>query len=512
MVAAVLVGACAPAPVRRIPAVLYASGADLQSINPLVGTHPLARQIQNHVLFMTLAAYDSSFAAHPRLAADWRWSDARRTLTIRLRPDVRWHDRTPTTATDVVWTLNMARDPRVAYPRARDLSNIVGVEVVDSLQVRIRFARPTVFPDVLTDLAILPARYFAGVAPEEIRTHAFNRHPVGNGPYRFVAYQPNQRWVFARWDAFPADLGPARLDRFVVVVVDESATKLAALTSGELDVAGINPAHADFVRADPRLEVVEYPLLFPVALVWNLRRAPFDDIRVRRALTRAIDRRTLVDAYVYGFGTVAHGPVSPAHPWYVPVDSEPYDPLSAGRLLDQAGWRRGADGVRVRDGRRLAFDLLAVTSGDNPLEQLIQAQLAGIGVAVRIRVRELSAFLDAAQGAARTYDALVVGVPGDLSLGYLAAMYGSPEGPLAYPGYRNPAFDAAVREARQSIDADAVAAAWARVQRILAADLPTTWLYHARGVQGRNRRLRAPVPDLRGELAGMAHWTLEDRP
>src|SRR6266568_1665330 len=103
--------ACGDEAVRRGRTVLFASGADLQSINPLLTVHPLARQVQRYVLLMTLARYDSALVARPYLAAAWRWSDGRRTLTFTLRTDVRWHDCTPTTAGDVAWTLNAARDP-----------------------------------------------------------------------------------------------------------------------------------------------------------------------------------------------------------------------------------------------------------------------------------------------------------------------------------------------------------------------------------------------------------------
>src|SRR6185436_7981348 len=109
---------CQPAAERRGATVLFASGADLQSINPLLTLHPLARQVQRYVLFTTLARYDSALVARPYLARSWRWSDDRRRLTLRLASDLRWHDGVPTTARDVRWTLDAARDPVVGYPRA----------------------------------------------------------------------------------------------------------------------------------------------------------------------------------------------------------------------------------------------------------------------------------------------------------------------------------------------------------------------------------------------------------
>jgi peptide/nickel transport system substrate-binding protein len=505
------VAGCVAKPSVPEKTVFLASGADLQSINSLIAVHPLARQVQAHVLFLTLASYDSAFQAQPRLAS-WEWSADRSRITFHLRRDVRWHDGIPTTAADVAWTLDMARHPAVAFPRAADLGAVSSVEQRDSFTVQLSFLRPQpVFPDVLTDLAILPRHHFAELSPGEIRSAPFNLLPVGNGPFEFAEYRPNQRWVFRRFAAFPQELRPPVIDRFVVVVVDEAATKLAALTSGELDFAGINPAHASFVQADRRLAVVDYPVQFAYGLVWNLRREPFDDARLRRALTLGLDRELMVRAYLYGFGAVADGPVSPDHPWFEPPDPVPYDPGAASDALDELGWRRGADGIRVRGGRRLEFELLTVGTADNALEQMIQAQLRELGVIVGIRQLELATFLAVAQGRERDFDALVTGIPGNLSLGHVTAMFdGGNPGPLAYPGYASAAFDAFVRQTREATTETQLAEAWRAAQRVLSQDLPTTWLYHARGVQGMNRRIRGVQLDLRGELAGLADWWIVD--
>src|SRR5438034_10919156 len=103
--------ACGDEAVRRGATVLFASGADLQSINPLLTMHPLAKQVQRYVLLTTLARYDSTLTPRPYLARAWRWSEGGRTLTFTLRTDIRWHDGPRTTARDVVWTLAAARDP-----------------------------------------------------------------------------------------------------------------------------------------------------------------------------------------------------------------------------------------------------------------------------------------------------------------------------------------------------------------------------------------------------------------
>src|SRR5467141_912035 len=293
LLAGATLAACGENAARRGRTVIYASGADLQSINPLVTTHPLAKQVQRYVLLTTLVRYDSTLAPRPYLAREWTWSPDRQALVLRLQTGVRWHDGVATSARDVAWTLNAARDPATGYPRLNDLADIVFVNDRDDSTVVIRFARPQRgIPDVLTDLAILPAYLLDSVPHVALRQAAWNAHPVGNGPFRFVTHESNRRWVFAANPDFPPALGgPPWLDRFVVVVIDEPATKLAALMAGEVDFAGIQPAHAAFVRRDPKLELLTYPVLLPYGIVFNVRRAPFDDRSVRLAATLAVDRR-----------------------------------------------------------------------------------------------------------------------------------------------------------------------------------------------------------------------------
>jgi len=490
---------CAPA--SPPSSVFFASGADLQSINPLATTHPLAKQVERFALFVSLARYDSALQPQPYLAERWTWSRDRRRLDLTLRRDVRWHDGVPTTAADVVFTLNAAGDPATGYPRAADLACLIEARALATFAVRLSFCRPQpAFPDVLVELAALPAHLLGGVPHQEIRRAAFNDHPVGNGPYRFVSHTPSQRWVFDANPGFPAALGgPPAIRNLVIVVVDEPTAKLAGLVGGELDVAGIGPMHASLVARDSTLALVTYPILLTYGLVWNTSRAPFDDPRLRRALTLAMNRAQMVEAYLYGFGEVADGVVPPSHPLAAPVERVPFDRAAARALLDSLGWRAGADGIRHCGGRALAFTILTVGSSDNSLEQMIQADLRSVGAAARIRQLELGAFLAAAQGGARDYDALVTGISGDPALGYLSSLFDSRRlaAPLQYAQYRNPAVD-------RALDAGDFGA----VQRIVARDLPISFLYHARGVQGMNRRLRGVRMDLRGELATLQRWHL----
>jgi peptide/nickel transport system substrate-binding protein len=505
------VAACA-APPRATDTVVYASGADLESGNPLVTLHPLARQVQRYVLFVTLARYDTALQPVPYAARRWVWSPDRRTLTLSLTRALRWQDGTPTTARDAAFTILAARDPATGFPRAGDLAAVSAADAPDDSTLVLRFSvAPPAFPAVLCELPIAPAHLLDTVPHAALRRSAFGFSPVGNGPFVFVSRVAKQRWVFERNDAFPAELGgPPAIRRFVVAVVDEPTTKFAGLVSGELDVAGISPPMAPLVARDASLRVIAYPLLFSTALVFNTSRPPFDDPAVRSAVNLSLDRERIIEVALAGYGVPAWGPVSPDNP-LARATTATRDTARADALLDAAGWRRGAGRMRARDGRPLSVDLMTVGNGDNAVEQLIQGDLRARGIAVEIRVVELAAFLTRARATPKVYDLLLTGIPGDLSLSYLYGMYHSSMigGALDYGSFHTQRLDALLDAVRTAPDDAAVRAAWDGVQAQLATDLPAAWVYHARGVQGISARLTGVRMDLRGELATLASWRIQ---
>ncbi len=492
--------------------VVFASGADLESGNPLVTIHPLSKQIQRHALFTTLARYDSLLQPEPYLARSWEWSANRRELTFHLVPGVAWHDGEPTTARDVAFTLMAAREQSTGYPRAGDLASLDTVIVVDDTTAILRFLSPVAsFPLVLCELPPVPAHLLADVPLGQLRQHGFNFSPVGNGPFRFAERVPGQRWRFVRNDAFPPSLGgPPLIDELVIAVVDEPTTKLAGLASGDLDFAGIAPSMAALADEDPAIVVRDYSVLFSVGLVLNTHAPPFDDVLVRRAVDLALDRDRIVDAALAGFGIPAAGPVPLANPYALQIQPV-RDPVGADSLLSEAGWIRNAEGFREKDGTVFTVEMLTVGSGDLAIEQLVQSDLRARGLQVQIRSMEMGAFLTRARADVKDFDIIITGIPGDVSLAHLAGMYDSRQsgGSLDYSDFHTRELDRLFDETR-GVSGDRLPQLWGEVQNVLAREVPMVWIYHARGVQGVAARMQGVIMDLRGELVSVARWHSAD--
>lgn len=505
--------ACRSAP-RDPDTIVMASGTDLESANPLVTVHPMSRQVQRHMLFVTLVRLDSALRPVPYFARSWQWSPDRRAVTFALDSSLRWHDGVPTTAHDVHFTITRAADSALGSPRRGDVQVIDSVMVEAAHRLTLRFRAPQAqLPVVLAELPLVPAHVLDTVTVDRWRGHRFSTSPVGNGPFRFVSRLPGRQWRFARNPDFPVTMGgPPSANSIVVAVVDEASTKFAGLVSGELDVAGVSPTMAGLVRDDATLALLSPPVLFSTLLAFNTTRAPFADVRVRQAVAHAVQRQRLVDAAVAGFGTPAVSAIPAGLPVTPPAhagNSATHQAQRADSLLDAAGWRRTtASGPRRKNGKPLALTLLTVGSGDMAVEQLVQADLEARGISVNIRVMELASLLATIRRPDKQFDFVLTGIPGDIALGHLSALFDSQQrgGALDYTGFHTPSLDAALAAARTATPALA-ARAWQRVDSVLQHDMPVAWLYHARGVQGTSARLRNVTMDLRGELVTVSLWT-----
>ena len=506
--------ACAP-PERPAGTAVMASGTDLESGNPLVTLHPLSRQLQRHALFVTLVKLDPALQPVPYFAHQWSWSPDHRSLSFALDTTLRWHDGVPTTAADVQFTIASAQDSALGAPRRTDALQIDSTIVVSAYVVRLVFREPRLsLPTLLAELPLVPKHLLDTVPTSRWRAHPFSTAPVGNGPFRFVSRTAGRQWRFARNADFPAAMGgPPALQQLIVTVVDEAATKFAGLVSGELDLAGVSPTMAALVARDAQLALVTPPALFSTVLAFNTTRPPFSDVRVRRAVALSIDRQRVIDAAVAGYGTPATSvvpPGLPASPSLVPETPRARAAAvgTADSLLDAAGFTRAAPTApRTRNGQPLAVTLLTVGSGDMAVEQLVQADLAARGIALDIRVMELASFLATVRAPQKAFDVAITGIPGDIGLSQLSAMFSSAQrgGALDYTGYHDVPLDAALRAARGA-RAEVAPAAWLRVDSLLDRASPVAWLYHARGIQGRSRRLQGVTMDLRGELVTVTRW------
>jgi peptide/nickel transport system substrate-binding protein len=507
--------------------VVVAATGDLQSMNALVSSDASSRSIQQEVLFMPLVQFDADLQATPWLAERWdtvRVAPETLELTFRLRRDVRWHDGAPTTAHDVLFTYERARDPRTAFPNRAsfDLWS-EQAEVVDSFTIRFRLRPHADFMAIWYETPIMPAHLLGDVDPAQLAQHPFGTSaPVGNGPFRFVRRVPNQEWVFEANPDFPDALGGRPyLDRLVYRVIPEQTTLLTELLTGRIDAyLAPNPAQTERIEAARGVHLLSSPYRQYNYIGWNTRLPLFQDARVRRALTLAIDRQALVDALLYGHGELGVSTSTPAHWSY---DEQrglglPHDAATARRLLREAGWEdRNGDGI-LQDPQGRPFRFTLVTNHGNDLRrdigEIVQAQLRPLGIVVEPRTLEWNTLVTLLDGTVnehgereRGFEAVISGWVTNFRKDDSAILHSrNLSGPFQETGFRNPRADLLMDSLAIIIDREQARPLWREYHQLLIEESPYTVLHYPRRLLAHRDRLRGVELDVRGDFISVRRW------
>lgn len=497
--------------------IVVAGRGDPASMNSMVSTDFESDQHQIHVLFVTLVSNDANYEPQPYFARSWEFDSDTSEVVFHLRHDLEWHDGTPVTARDVAFTFQRLKDPAVPFPNPAYFDYWDAAEVIDPVTIRF-FLRP--HANALygwTRTAIMPEHLLGEVPPEQLESHPFGTvSPVGNGPFRFVERIPGDRWVFEANPNFPEDLGGRPyVDRLVYRQIPDEFALAAALQTGEVDVViDASPSMLEQVGDDPQVIISSYPAPEYAFIAWNSKRPEFSDPLVRRALTMAIDRETLVQAVLGGNGTVAPGPVGP---WHWAYDSSwaplPYSPEDASSLLDEAGWSDSdGDGTRDRDGEPFRFELLATPRRDwAAIQTLVQASLGGIGVEVEPVVREQAALVPLVVGADRRFDAVIIGWARDVPLNDIDLWACDQVGqPFQFTSYCNPELDAVLKSIPLEADRDRLRSLIGQYHQLIAKDQPYTFLYYLDRVDLVRARVYGTDMDSRGDWVNVTRWWLHD--
>lgn len=513
-----LLAACGdqPAPRTGGTAVVAFSGGP-RAANPLVGSDSYSAAMNRFLLFLPLVALDLELELEPRLAESWV-VEGDTAVVFRVREGISWSDGRPTTAADVAFTLERALDPATGFADRQHIAHWRRIQALDSLTVRVSMepAREPLYG--FTRVPILPRHALESVPTAEMAQSSFNLDPVTNGPFRVHEARPGERWVFEADTTFPDVLGGRPLlDRLVWRVIPESGAQEVELRAGEVDV--VVAVRAESFQALTSLDGLrgyEREMLSYNMVAWNNRRPMLSDARVRTALGLAVDREQMLQALRGGRGTLAVGPVPPSHWAYSEVlQPLPHDLDRSRELLRAAGFEdRDGDGtVESPTGEPLRISLLIPSASDfnRDLAQVIQSDLANVGVDLTIQSLEFGTLVGRITGAERDFDAVLLGLDADLrldlrSLFHSAAM----EGPFQLAGHRDARLDSVLDALETESDREDARALWAEAQERIFEAQPWTFLYYTTELIVARDRLHGLEADLRGVLHSAPDWWVEE--
>jgi peptide/nickel transport system substrate-binding protein len=355
--------------------------SDIRTLNSMLSSDTASNQVIG-LMFDGLTNYKKNGDLIPALASDLpKTSSDGLTYTFKLRSGLKWSDGQPLTADDVVFTYQLAYDAKykdVASPRRGDLEKYVAsVTAPDAQTVVIQTTQ--VFAPFLanhTQYGILPKHVLGSLSAKDINTADFNSGPsVVNGAFKFVKWDKGQQVTLARNDNYWA--GPAYLDTYVYKVVPDSVAVTNQLKTGEIDIGPVDPSQFDAVKTAGNVVMTEFPVPTFTFYAYNLDPAKlggqlFGDKAVRQALVYALDRQQIVTAVFFGHGSVANS-VEPPTSWAYkdkPQVLYSFNKAKAESLLDGAGWVKGSDGIRAKNGQKLKFTMIT-NSGNKQRESML---------------------------------------------------------------------------------------------------------------------------------------------
>ncbi|GGR22293.1 ABC transporter substrate-binding protein [Deinococcus ruber] len=512
-----------------------AQNSEPGNLNPLIFPTTYDTNIEE-LVFNALVKPTADLNYQADLAQSWTFSADKKTLTFKLRPNIKWHDGQPLTARDVAFTLTAIASPKYnggAFSQVEVLSGadayhdgkattISGIKVIDDRTIAL--STDKVYAPILATLAgimILPQHIYGKIAVENWQKDATNRNPVGSGPFKFKQYRSGELIELEANKAYFA--GRPCLDRLIVRFGDAN-TMLAALVKGEVDAAPVPVPSVASVKDNANVKLTVVNQLDFDYVGTNLRNPVLADKAVRTAMAYAINRKAIVTGLMSGYGTVVDT-IFPKSHWAYPsnVRPIPYDPALAQKTLDDAGWTMSG-GVRSKDGKTLKLRLFYTTG--NPVRErgaaLIQANLRQIGIQVDLQSMDfptLVTYLLPKDGQnkpravnATDFDLFILGfgIERDPSeyLSYFTAD-GQPPNGYNFTGYTDAAGGNLLTKAQETVAQTARKALYNQFGLLMRDQLPWIPLTQAQALYGSQTRLHNFAPDIRGVNVNVARWWVQ---
>ena len=452
-------------------------------------------------IFNSLIKYDENLNYAPDLAESWKISNNQKTITFTLKKNLKWSDGLPLTSEDVLFTWKLITNPTTRTPYGSDYQLVKEASAPDALTFKITYASsyaPAL--DTWTALHILPKHI---LKDEDINKTFFSRKPTGSSYYKLDEWISGQQVVLKASNNSTS--GPPSIEKLISRIIPDTSSQFLELTADNIDLMNINPIQYQRVfpaRKDLQQKIALYKELGNgyTYLGFNLKKAPFNDIRVRQALNFAIDKDEVIKGVLLGLGESISSPYKPGTRWNNPnLSPYPYKPKKALELLSEAGFIKNKDGLLVKNGKPLKFEIITNQNKQREMTAvLIQRRLQEIGVEVSIRVIEWASFVNRFIKTG-DFDVVVLGWGLSLDPDQFNIWHSSQQGPgqFNFLGYENKKVDKLLELGRKELNPQKREKIYHQFSKYLLEDSPIVYLYAGYGLSAVHKRVKGikkPAP------------------
>ncbi len=477
-------------------------------------------------IFDGLLEYSPDLRLVGNLAESYRVEHGGLKVVFKLRKDVKWHDGYPFTARDVVFTYNLIMDNLTPTPYRSAYEKVKSVEAIDNYTVVVRYKEPFVPALESWASAILPEHLKDKMKGQKAEGKnatlwlvgsPFASHPIGTGMFRFVKYVTNRYVLLATNPDYHKGY-PKGIALLMIRVIPDQATIYLELKAGKVDWAGLTPNQ--YIKHDPYIEKnyvkFRYPSWGYTYIGYNFLRKPLNDVRVRKALSYAINTDEIVKNILKGLGRKLSGPFLPGS-WAYNDKVKPieYNPKKARELLKEAGWwdRDNDTFVENSSGKELEIELL--TNQGNQIRKevatMVQKWWSDIGIKTRIRIVEWSTFVYNYINK-KNFDAVLLGWSLSIDPDQYDIWHSSKthKGEFNFISYRNKEVDRLLELGRRTFDIKKRAKIYHRIHELIARDQPYTFLYMQDSLVALSKRIKGVKPTQIGISYNMQDWYIPE--
>lgn len=431
------------------------------------------------MMYNSLVYADIDGTIKPALAESWeRVSDT--VVRFKLRQDVKFHNGENLTADDVVFSIERQKNS----PKVKSfVESISSVTADDEYTVTVTTSKP--YAPLLYNLSLPQSSIISRKHCEQLEKEGkkYSAYPVGTGPMKYSSWMPNNSFIVERFDDYWGDKAVAT--KIEIRVIPESSSRTIALETGEIDIIeSVPPVDIPRILNNKNIKTVSQTSTALTYVSYNMRNAPFDDLRVRQALSCAVDKEAIIDVVCEGYATVVNTIYPPAMPSFDEnLNLYPYDIERAKKLISESGYPDG-------------FQIEIATSGEerNKIAQLLQSDFSKIGVDLKITLLEWGAYLDFIGG--NNHQMYIIGwSSGTEPDGSTSPLFHSesvgPTGNRSW--YQNEELDALIEKGRTTLDDNERIAIYKEIQRIVMEDAVWIPLFVRENIIATNKNLKGMI-------------------
>ncbi len=479
---------------------IYAAETEYAKINPTLDTTNV-----DSLIFRGLMRFDKDNIPQKDIAESYEISKDGRVYNFKIKKGIKFHDGKELKAEDVAFTLNTILDDKSASKIKSEFEEINSIEIVNDYEIKITLK--DTFPPLLDKLTIgiVPKHAFEG---KDVKTAEFNQKPIGCGPYMFDKWEKGKSLTLKADKNFYGTV--ASIDNVIFKFIPDGNVRAVQLQTGEVDMAFLEPGQVAKIEKINSIKVYKVPTADYRCMMYNMKIDLWKDANVRKAFNYAVDRKAVVDNILMGYGFEAYSPIQINRYKNENVEKYNYDLQKSETLLDQAGWIKGSDGMRYKNGKKLAFTLTCPITDEVRVNMAnyIASQFKKIGADVKVDALDWSVITIA------KCDAFLLGwgSPFDADDHTYKLYHSSQIGGTGYNygSYSDSKVDELLQKGRTTVDTEERKKVYQEFQQEISDNPPYNYIAYLQALYGVNKKVNGIKETTLGHHGAGFLWNIEE--